>query len=154
MPANQFRAKLQTMFNFLKKKTKEPENLEEALNYLRVLENKLEGLSKEFEILKKESVFSLQKIGVLRYNPFSEVGSNQSFSVALLNGGGDGLIITSLYSREGNRVYGKPIKKGESEYSLSNEERATIKLAQNNNGDKNEGKFDNSAAPGGGNGSC
>lgn len=119
------------MFEFLKKKKKEPENLTEVFNYLKILENKLTSLSKELESLKKESIFSFKKMGILRYNPFSEIGSNQSFSIAILDGNNDGIAITSLYTREGNRIYGKPIKNGGSEYVLSNEEKETIKIAQN-----------------------
>lgn len=134
------------MFNFFKKKKEEPENLDEVLNYFRALENNFKNLLKELENLKKESKFSLQKIGILRYNPFSDVGSNQSFSIALLDGNDNGIVITSFYTREGNRIYGKPIKGGNSEYSLSNEEKEAIKIAQGKNGEKNKGKFNNSAA--------
>jgi N-methylhydantoinase A/oxoprolinase/acetone carboxylase beta subunit len=140
------------MFNFLKKKKREPENLAEIFSYFEKLENNFEELSKELEKLKKESKFSLQKIGILRYNPFSDVGSNQSFSIAVLDGRDDGLVITSLYAREGNRIYGKPIKEGNSEYSLSKEEKEAIKIAQNKNknGDKNKRKLNNPAAGSGG----
>lgn len=134
------------MFNLFKKKKREPENLDEVLNYFRALENNFKDLSRELENLKKESVFSLQKIGILRYNPFSDVGSNQSFSIAILDGNDDGIVITSLYTREGNRLYGKPIKEGNSEYLLSNEEKEAIKIAQNKNGNKTKGKFNNPAA--------
>ncbi len=117
------------MFNFLKKK-KVPENLNGVFNYLGRLESNLKTLSKELENLKKENLFSLKKIGILRYNPFSDIGGNQSFSIALLDGNDNGLVITSLYSREGNRVYGKPIKKGNSEHTLSNEEKEVIERAR------------------------
>ena len=116
------------MFNFFKK-DKEPKNLKEVLNQLKDLEKKINGISEELENLKKESKFSVQKTGIVRYNPFSGIGSNQSFSVALLDGNNDGIVITSLYAREGNRVYGKPVKDGKSEYSLSNEEKRAIERA-------------------------
>lgn len=121
---------LSAMFNFFKKTKKEPENIKELLDYLRKLDKEFERISQELEKLKKESKFSVQKIGIVRYNPFSEVGGNQSFSIALLDGNDDGLIITSLYSREGNRVYGKPIKNGQSEYLLSKEEREAVEQAK------------------------
>ena len=116
------------MFKFFKK-NKEPKSLKEVLNQLGDLEKKIDGISEELENLKKESKFSVQKTGIVRYNPFSGIGSNQSFSVALLDGNNDGIVITSLYAREGNRVYGKPVKKGTSEYSLSNEEKRAIEAA-------------------------
>jgi len=116
------------MFNFFKK-NREPKNLKEIVNQLKGLEEKIKEVSDGLEILKKESKFNFQKIGVVRYNPFSGIGSNQSFSVALLDGNNDGIVITSLYAREGNRVYGKPVKNGQSEYSLSDEEKKAISKA-------------------------
>ena len=116
------------MFNFFQKK-KKPENLKEILKKFEGLEKKIERISEELENLKKEGKFNFQKIGIVRYNPFSGVGSNQSFSIALLDGNNDGLVITSIYARDGNRVYAKPIKAGVSEYSLSDEEKKAINLA-------------------------
>ncbi len=119
------------MLNFFKKKKKEPQNLKEILNYFKNLKRNFEKLSQEVENLKKESKFSVQKVGIVRFNPFKEVGSDQSFSLALLDGNDSGIVITSLYSREGNRVYGKPIEKGSSKYLLSEEEKQAIARARN-----------------------
>ena len=140
------------MLNFFKKKKKEPENLREILAQFKGLEENFEKISEELENLKKESKFSVQKIGIVRYNPFSEVGGDQSFSIALLNGNNDGIVITSLYAREENRVYGKPIKAGVSEYSLSEEEKQAIEKAKY--GNKNKSKLNNSATGGGDSRSC
>ena len=141
------------MLNFFKKKKKEPENLKEVLAQFKDLENNFEKLSQDLENFKKESQLSLQKVGIVRFNPFSEVGGDQSFSIALLDGNDDGVVITSLYSREGNRIYGKPIKAGQSEYSLSKEEKEAIEKAKINYGNKNQ-KFNNSATGGGGFRTC
>jgi len=116
------------MFDFFKKK-KEPKNLKEILAQFKDLKKEVERISEGLENLKKESKFSVQKVGIIRYNPFSGVGSNQSFSIALLDGNNDGLVITSIYARDGNRVYGKPVKNGNSEYSLSEEEKKAIEKA-------------------------
>lgn len=117
------------MFNFFKKRKREPENFREILAYFKNLEKSFEKLSKELKSLKEESKFSIQKVGIVRFNPFSEVGGDQSFSIALLDGNNDGIVITSLYSREGNRIYGKSVKAGLSKYSLSNEEKKAINEA-------------------------
>jgi len=117
------------MFNFLKRKKKEPENFKEILSLFKNLEKNFQKLSQELENLKKESKFPIQKVGIVRFNPFSEVGGDQSFSIALLDGNDNGVVITSLYSREGNRVYGKPVKNGQSEYPLSQEEQGAIEKA-------------------------
>jgi hypothetical protein len=71
----------------------------------------------------------IQKTGVVRFNPFNDVGGNQSFAVAFLDNSLNGVIILSLYSREGMRIYSKSIKNGKSEYALSEEEKEAIKLA-------------------------
>jgi len=68
---------------------------------------------------------------VVRFNPFSGVGSDQSFSIALLDSNDNGVVITSLYTRNENRVYAKPLKAGRSEYLLSAEEKNAIEKAKN-----------------------
>ena len=117
--------------SFFSKKTKnEPKNLKEVLVCLEGLEKNLEKLSRDLENLKMENQLSVKKVGMVRFNPFSEIGGDQSFSVALLDENDNGVIITSLYTREGNRVYGKPIKAGTSVYSLSVEEKKAIAKAK------------------------
>jgi hypothetical protein len=140
------------MFNFLKKNKKEPKNLKEVLGVLKNLEERLKKTDKKLQILEKNSKFFLQKVGIIRFNPFPEVGSNQSFSIALLDNNNDGVVITSLYSREGNRVYGKPIKNGISEYSLSKEEIKAIEKAKNQDDKKNSKKHNKSASSSSGSG--
>lgn len=85
----------------------------------------LESISR----LDKISQKSFQKMGIVRFNPFNETGGNQSFSIALLDAEKNGFVITSHYSREANRVYAKPIIGGESQYSLSDEEKRAISQA-------------------------
>jgi len=118
------------MFKLLKKANNQPKNLKEALDRLRELQESFEKLSTELKQLKKESQFFIQKVGIVRFNPFKDVGGNQSFSIALLNSKDDGVVITSLYNREGNRIYGKPIRNGKSPYSLSKEEEKAIEKAR------------------------
>jgi len=73
---------------------------------------------------------SIHKIGVIRYNPFKDIGGDQSFAIALLDGKNSGLVISSLHTREGTRVYSKPVIVGESKkYPLTEEEKQAIKIA-------------------------
>lgn len=137
--------------DFFKKTKKEPKDLKGLLSQFKVLNNDLERVSQELEDLKKNHFFSIQKVGIVRYNPFSQVGGDQSFSLAVLDGNNDGVVITSYYTREGNRVYGKPILGGKSDYSLSEEEKQVIIKAQN--GKERKGKLNNEAADSGGSGS-
>lgn len=138
------------MLNIFKKKKKEPENFEEILAQFKDLEKEFKKLANELEQLKESGKFAFQKFGLVRFNPFQEVGGNQSFSVALLDGNDSGIVITSLYTREGNRVYGKPIERGLSKYLLSEEEKEAIKIAQKENGKNIERKLNNQTPGGGG----
>jgi len=118
------------MIGFFKKEKKQPRNLKEVLARIEELEGKLNKVSRQLRELKKEGLFSIQKVGIVRFNPFSEVGGDQSFSLALLDGHNNGVVITSLYTRENNRIYGKPVAGGESEYVLSKEEKSAIEKAK------------------------
>lgn len=87
---------------------------------------KLITSAKDLEKMAKQSI---QKVGLVRFNPFKDTGGDQSFAIALLDAEDNGLIISSLYSREGTRIYSKPIVKGRSTYPLSKEETASLKTA-------------------------
>ena len=120
------------MFKFLKKEeNKKMENLEQVSEYLNTLDKKVDKLSENLHTLKEQSKHCFQKIGIIRFNPFNEVGGDQSFSIALLDADNNGFVLTSHFSREMNRTYTKVIKNGESEHSLSKEEKEAIQKATN-----------------------
>lgn len=89
----------------------------------------IKEIFEKIEELNKISQKSFQKIGLIRFNPFKDIGGNQSFSIALLDLDNNGFVITSIYGREGNRIYAKPISNGRSKYSLSQEEKEAIQRA-------------------------
>ncbi len=109
------------------------ENLEMMLNdhikQVNFVSKNLKKLDKICEEIDKMACSSIQKIGIVRFNPFSDVGGNQSFAIALLDSRNSGLVISSLHGREETRVYTKPIIAGKSEYHLSAEETEAIKKA-------------------------
>ncbi len=113
------------------KKKKKPENISDVLNYISTLEKRVEDLSKQIETIKEKDPSNLCNFSLIRFNPFADAGGNQSFCVAILDNKKNGVVITSLYSRDGNRVYGKTIKNGECEYDLLKEEQQAIKEALN-----------------------
>jgi len=83
------------------------------------------------DLLQKEGQFHIQKVGLVRFNPFSQTGGNQSFSLALLDGNNDGLVISSFHSRERTRIYAKIVKEGErKKSSFSKEEKEAILKAK------------------------
>lgn len=81
------------------------------------------------EVVEDVSEKSIQKVGLLRFDAFEDMGGKQSFALALLNGKGDGVVLSSLYGREESRVYAKPVKGGLSEYTLSKEEEIAVQQA-------------------------
>ena len=108
-------------------------NIEEILaSHIKTLESQRGDLKKifgEIEKLNNISTICFQRIGVVRFNPFKDIGGDQSFSIALLDAKNDGVVITGLYTKEGNRIFVKPIDGGQSKYLLSGEEREAITKA-------------------------
>jgi hypothetical protein len=73
----------------------------------------------------------IQKSAIIRYRAFEDVGSDLSFSIALLNDHDNGVILSGLYGRQESTTYAKPIDKGISRYDLSEEEQQVLKEAMN-----------------------
>jgi hypothetical protein len=90
---------------------------------------KLEDLEKVYEQLESRSRGSLQHVGVVRFNPFEDTGSDQSFAIALLDERRDGIVLSSLHGRGQTRVFAKPVEGGESTHQLSDEEAQAIRIA-------------------------
>ncbi len=72
---------------------------------------------------------SLQHIGLVRYNPFDDTGSDQSFAIALLDDQRDGIVLSSLHGRTNTRIFAKPVADGGSPHNLSDEESQAIRIA-------------------------
>ena len=79
--------------------------------------------------IKEDMLDNLQKVGILRYDAFNEMGGNLSFALTLLDGNNSGYIINSMHSREGCYNYIKEIIKGESYIELSEEEAESLERA-------------------------
>jgi HAMP domain-containing protein len=71
----------------------------------------------------------VQRVGVVRFNPFQDIGGNQSFSIALLDAQGDGVVLTGMHGRNDTRFYVKPILSNGSTHDLSPEEQQAIQMA-------------------------
>lgn len=115
---------------FKGRKTKDLEEvIAEQVKRMKNMEGDLEDLFKWCEKLQKVSNISITRVGVVRFNPFKDTGGDQSFAIALLDSKNNGLVLSSLYTREGTRVYTKPIEAGVSKYNLSKEEQEAIQKA-------------------------
>ena len=84
------------------------------------------SMTNEYKKLSSLTALSLQKISMVRFNPFGDVGGDQSFSLALLDGHDSGLVLTSIHGRGGARVYAKAVDLGKSKHSLSAEEKKAL----------------------------
>ena len=90
---------------------------------------KLEELERLYAQLEVRSRGSLQHVGVVRFNPFDDTGSDQSFAIALLDDRRDGIVLSSLHGRGQTRVFAKPVEGGDSKHQLSDEEAQAIRIA-------------------------
>lgn len=105
--------------------------LERLLKDTREEGERIDEILKRLEKAEKDGLSHVQKVGLVRFNPFAETGGDQSFVLALLDGEGSGFVISSLHSRDSTRLYAKPVKKGKaSGYELSAEEKRAIKQAK------------------------
>ena len=89
----------------------------------------LDELSARAAVLEAVGRRSVQRIGLVRFNPFEDTGGNQSFALALTDARGTGFIVSSLHTRTGTRVYAKGITDGRPEGALSEEEQEALRLA-------------------------
>lgn len=86
-------------------------------------------LRRDLQSYKRQGLTHFQRVSIMRYNPYNDTGGDQSFSMALLDGRLNGILITSLHSRAGTRVYSKIIVQGNSDLELSKEEREVLEKA-------------------------
>jgi hypothetical protein len=99
---------------------------QELLRRLGRAEAKIEEMEPRLETTEAISKVSVHKVTFTRFNPFSDTGGDNSFIIALLDSGNNGIIVSSLYMREGTRVYAKRIERGEPRQQLSEEEEGVL----------------------------
>lgn len=93
-------------------------------------EKEISNLLKRIKTLEEEGHLHIQKVGLVRFNPFKELGGDHSFSLAVLDGEDNGFIITSLHTRDRTRVYMNKIIKGKGDTELSDEEKKALSKAK------------------------
>lgn len=133
--------RLTRIFGRMEKATKEKdfkEAMEKLLQFAEKGEKTDLELKKALEELKADGERHFQKIGFIRYNPFSDTGGNQSFVLAVLDGNDTGFVITSLHGRDSTRIFAKPVQKGkQAGFEFSQEEVQAIQEAQKKGGKTN-----------------
>jgi len=105
------------------------ELINEFVKTARRLDERTRLIAQEIDRINERLAKALQKIHTIRFNPFRDQGGNQSFATCLMDENGDGVVISSLYSRDKVSIYAKPLKQGQSEHELSGEEREAIDKA-------------------------
>ena len=105
--------------------------LEELLQETEINKKDIDYLKQYSLKLEKDGLLHIQKVGLLRFNPFKDTGGDQSFILSLVDNKDTGVVISALYSRSGTRWYAKKIRNGKGvEYDLSEEEKKALSESQ------------------------
>ena len=99
------------------------------LDRVRQVVRDVDLVSARTAVLERDLQGSIGRVGLVRFNPFEDTGGNQSFALALVDGRGDGFVLSSLHARAGTRVYAKAVAAGASESALSTEESEALRQA-------------------------
>lgn len=119
----------QRFFNKLVKETDEKnlrKVLEKIIGRIKNSEADIISLEKEAARIVSDGRFHVQRVGLVRFNPFGEIGGDHSFSLAILDANHTGVVVTGLHTRERTRIYSKEIVKGKCKMELSREEKQAI----------------------------
>ena len=105
--------------------------LAEIMKQAHVAKKDIATLAARCDTMELNEQFHIQKIGLLRFNPFNDTGGDQSFILTLVDAHDTGVVVTALYSRSGTRWYAKRVMRGKgSEHELSDEEKKAMKMAK------------------------
>ncbi|MCD8036052.1 MAG: DUF4446 family protein [Clostridiales bacterium] len=123
-------------FMCINKKRKTDVNMEKLLidcvSKAESIDDKYTRVLEIIEDMQKNMQYCCQKVGIVRYNPFEEMGGNLCFAVAILDAENTGIVFNGIHSRTGTFTYAKPVELGVSTYILSKEEQEAIDKAKNN----------------------
>ena len=105
--------------------------LDSILKELDVAKKDIANLTEKCDKIEKDGMLHIQKIGLLRFNPFKDTGGDQSFILALVDATNTGVVISGLYSRSGTRWYAKKVVAGKGiEHELSQDEKKALDMAK------------------------
>lgn len=104
--------------------------LDDCIDKVNFIIDKNKEIEYQINNIERNMYYCIQKVGVVRFNAFDNVGSDLSYSVAMLDNNDDGVVISSLYSRDSSSTYAKPVSNSKSRYALSIEEIKAIDIAK------------------------
>src|SRR3989338_7271470 len=107
-------------------KNKEIDLQKNLVGRIATAEIRLREMEPRLAVVEAISKISVQKVGFTRFNPFNDTGGDNSFVVVLLDRESNGILLTSLYMREGVRMYAKKVEAGETRQQLSEEEKRVL----------------------------
>ena len=110
------------------------EDLETYMYRVEKVEKQNAEITNDVKTLDEDLTRCIQKVGIVRYNAFKDTGSDLSFTLALLDEHNDGVVLNGIYSREMSNIYAKPVKNGESTYTMSEEEKMAVQKAISSEG--------------------
>ncbi len=102
------------------------ELLTKTLTEVRAAKAEMQALEENQQAMREQMKSCVQKVKLMRYNAFADTGSDLSYSLSLLDENNNGVVLSSIYGREDNRTYAKPIENGKSTYNLSEEEKKVL----------------------------
>lgn len=134
-------SKLKKRINMFMKPQKEDDDIEHMLiDYLEQVKNinsRYDTITDSISAINNRLKGCIQKVGIVRYNPFKDMGGDLCYAVAILDDRDNGIVFNSIYSREGCYTYSKPIEDSKCErYKLSDEEIQAIEIAKQNHKNK------------------
>lgn len=105
--------------------------MENIVKEMTLMKRDMSGLKDYCLRIENDGKYHIQKVGLVRFNPFKDTGGDQSFILSLIDGNNTGVIISGLYSRSGTRWYAKKVIEGKGvDYDLSDEEKRALKEAR------------------------
>ena len=102
---------------------------EAVLGALSQTAQRLAAVEARTEYLERAIPTCIQRVGLVRFNPFQDTGGDQSFVLVLLDAEGDGVIVSSLHTRTATRLYAKPVRAGRATHALTDEEQQALAQA-------------------------
>ena len=117
---------LYVMYKGQKKELHWDELLTKTLTEVRAAKTEMQALEENQQAMREQMKGCVQKVKLMRYNAFADTGSDLSYSLSLLDENNNGVVLSSIYGREDNRTYAKPIENGKSTYNLSEEEKKVL----------------------------